>query len=240
MIGDPFLAMATMAGAPTLSDPELLSFNYQAASPASVASDSINPGNGALIRVIVRHRDTVSSKTHTVPTTTLADLFDFGAGARFQQLWTIESISSFPVHLRVTEFWGYATGATGAGTITAGFSAAPENAAIEVIRYARGWRAAPNDETDTSISSPTLATSIDFQFASAAAASSAAIIAMLNNADNTTRTLPAGWTSITNFSSGFLHAITAFKKGSVGTGPYSVTAMSSSNKSGGMTETLKA
>lgn len=234
------LLAASAGGGAQLVNPELLSFNFVHLPSGSIVSDSINPGDGALIRVIVRHRDLTSSKTHTVPTTTLSNLFDFGAGAKFQQLWTIESVSAFPVYLRTTEFWGYATGATGAGTITAGFSEVPWNASIEVIRYASGWASAPNGLQDTSKHDVTTESSLAFDFPGTPAAASAAIIAMINNADNINRALPAGWTSLTNFSSSFHHAISAFKRGSVGAGPHTVTGMDAADKAGGITETKAA
>ena len=221
-----------------LSDAEQLSFDFLGGSPSpsSIPSASINPGDGALIKVIVRHRSTDGlARTHLAPTTTLANLHDFGSGVRFQKIW--DSFDATGADLRVTEWWGYATGATGAGTITGNFSGAVQNASIEVFRYAAGWAASPNGVFDTTEGA---GTTWAVTFGSAPVATSRLLMAVLQNTTDQSHTLPAGWTSVTDFQTGFHHALTAKAAGAVGAGPHTITDLSSAFRAGGASEVLAA
>lgn len=218
----------------TLSEPAQLSFNYQASSPTSVVSSTINPGAGALVRVIVRHA-AATQRAHTPPTTTLANMHDFGEGARFEKVW--DSAISGASERRVTEWWGYSTGATGEGTITGNMDGAVANASIEVLRFAAGWAAAPNGLFDTTEGS---ANTWAVEFGSAPVGTSQLVMAMLQAIDTNVATLPSGWTEITNFVSSFHHAVTAYAPGSVGAGPHTITDLSGVIKAGGALETLQA
>ena len=219
-----------------LSDAERLSFDFLGGSPSSIPSASINPGDGALIRVIVRHRATDGlAQTHLAPTTTLTNLHDFGSGVRFQKIW--DSFNASGVDQRVTEWWGYSTGDTGAGTITGNFSGAVTNSSIEVFRYAVGWAAAPNGVFDTTEGAGTTWAAT---FGSAPVATSRLLMAVLQSSGGTTHALPAGWTLVTEFVTSFHSVITAKALGSVGAGPHTITDLVNVARAGGASEVLAA
>lgn len=221
------LVSATFTGAassapPALSDPTQLTW-VRTGGSANCATGSLSPSSDSLLVLVHRTRNTASI-AHNTPTTTLANMNDFGGGAEFSKIAEIESAAGN--YLRCSMWVGFNTGSPGSGTITGIASGVSSENTVEVIELTGFNSASLTGATATANS--TSGTSIAFTMSGTPLTDSVVIAAMHETGDDADSTAPSGFTEMYDSVLNFVKYYTCWKKGSVASGPHTITSLRSS------------
>jgi hypothetical protein len=230
-----FGSLPAFLAAPTIIDGRRLNSNG-----TSIASNTVNPGNGALVIPIVRHRMTSGTDVlHTAPTTTLANMST-----------RVEAIQRGEVGaaaLRVSGWETRASGATGDGTLTGQYnSTTVNNRMIELIRFASGFDAT-NPIGEVNSNRGNSGTTLSVSFTNPPASTSVGILAYLDNVNGVPGSNPAGWNYLNDpdgnpvepTSVGSMHVRTLWKR-DPGQGPHTFTGLTAAIRVVILIEVLQA